>query len=156
VPFAQIPAREHPQHLLRKFEQPQPVRNRWLRPPDAIGDIAERELELVHEGRVRARFLDGRKLLTRNVLNEAEKKGVAILYVADDRGKRGNSSRLRRAPAPLAGDELESSLGPPPYHDGLEHPLQADGARKTGSRLRLETTAWLARVGVNRLDGEME
>ena len=59
VAFAHVPAGEHPEHLLRKLEQPQAVRDGGLRAPDALGHVTERELELVDERRVRARFLDG-------------------------------------------------------------------------------------------------
>jgi hypothetical protein len=38
----------------------------------------------------------------------------------------------------------------------LEHTLKADGARKTRGCFRLEAPAGLARVGVDRLDGQME
>jgi hypothetical protein len=154
--LTQVATRKHPEHLLGQLEKPQTVRHRGLRPPDALSDIAERELELVDERRVRASFLDGRELFASNVLHESEKKGVAIPHIADDRGKHGNPSCTRRTPTAFAGDELEPSLGSTADHDRLEHALQADRARETCGRFRLEASPGLARVGVNRLDGEVE
>jgi hypothetical protein len=156
MPLAQIPTREHPQHFLGELEETQAIRHRGLRSSDARSHIAERQLELVHERRVRARLLDGGELLTGDVLHQPEEERIAILDVTDDRGKRCSSSCLCRSPATFSGNELETSFRPPPDHDRLKHALQADGARETGCRLRLEPTSRLPRIGVDRLDREME
>ena len=63
----------NPRQPRRRFE-PEAVRHRRLRTADAIGDVAERELELVDERRIRPRLLDGRELLARNVLDETEQE----------------------------------------------------------------------------------
>src|SRR5205085_4457381 len=61
----------------------------------------------------------------------------------------------RRAPTPLAGDQLVAPGGPRADDDRLEHALGADRAGEPGSRLRLEAAARLPRVGMDHLDGEM-
>ena len=53
VALGQLAAGEHPEHLLGKLEQPQPVRDAGLRAADPLGDLAERELELVDQRRRR-------------------------------------------------------------------------------------------------------
>ena len=92
------PARKHPQHVLGELEQPQSVRDRGLRPSDALRDVAERELELVDERGIGARLLDRRELLAGDVLDEAEEKRVAIPDVPDER----REALRPRQPAPRA------------------------------------------------------
>ena len=77
MPLAQVAAGEHPEHLLGQLEQAEPVRDRRLRASDALGEVAERQLELVDERRVRAGLLDRGELLAGDVLDQAEEKGVA-------------------------------------------------------------------------------
>jgi hypothetical protein len=154
--LAQVSTCEHPQHFLGKLEKPQAVRDRGLRPPDALRDVAKRKFELVDERGVSTGLLDGGELFAGDVLDEPEEKGVAICHVADNCGECGNPGCTGRAPAALAGDELEASIGPTADHDRLEHTLKADGARESRGCFRLEPPAGLARVGVDRLDGQME
>ena len=156
VSLGEIPAREHPQHLLRKLEEPQAVRDRGLGPSDPLGYFAERQFELVYERRVGACFLDGGELLASDVLHQPEQKRVAIAGFADDGGKCRGSGRSCRTPAALSGDELESTLWPPADDDWLKYALQANGARKTGSGLGLEAASWLARIRMDGLDREVE
>ena len=54
--------------------------------PDPLGHLAERELELVDERRVRARLLDGGKVLASDVLDEREEQRVAVVRLADEGG----------------------------------------------------------------------
>jgi len=76
---------------------------------DALGDLAERERELVDQHRVRARLLDRRQLLARDVLDEAEQQRVAIVCLAHDRRHARLAGLASRAPTPLAGDDLVAS-----------------------------------------------
>ncbi len=54
----QLPAGEHPERLLGQLEQAKPVRDSRLGAADALGNVAERKPELVHQNRVRARLFD--------------------------------------------------------------------------------------------------
>ena len=66
--------------------------------PTRSDDLAERELELVHQHRVAARLLDRREVLARDVLDQAEQQRVAVVGLADHRrhGRRC-PPRARRA-----------------------------------------------------------
>src|SRR5262249_8833134 len=44
VPLAQVAPCEHPEHLLRKLQEAQPVRDRGLRAADAIRNVTQRQL----------------------------------------------------------------------------------------------------------------
>ena len=113
-PSRQLAALDHREHVVGQLEQPEPVRDGRLRTADALGDLAERELELVDEQRVAARLLDRREVLAGDVLDEAEQQRVAVVGLADH-GRHGRHARLaRRPPAALAGDQLVAALEPRP------------------------------------------
>ena len=122
VSLGQLPAGDHPEHLLGQLEQPQPVRDRRLGAADPLGDVAERELELVHERGVRARFLDRGELLPGDVLDEREQERVAIVRLADERGQGLEPGLARGAPAALAGDQLVAAGLPRPTTIGWSSP----------------------------------
>ena len=114
VALGQLAALEHREHVVGKLEQPQAVRDGRLRAADALGDLAERELELVEQDGVGARLLDRRELLARDVLDEAEQERVAVVGLADERrqwsprrprGRRASGARRRsaRSRRPAAG-----------------------------------------------------
>src|SRR5919204_749794 len=58
VALRQLAALEHREDVLRQLEEAHTVRDRRLRPADALGEVAERQRELVDQDRVRPRFLD--------------------------------------------------------------------------------------------------
>ena len=94
--------------------------------PDALGDLAERQPELVDQQGVRARLLDRRQILARDVLDEAEQQRVAIVGLAHDGGNGRDAGFARSAPAALAGDQLVAALEPRPHDDRLDQALRAD------------------------------
>ena len=97
------------EHVVGQLEQPQPVRDRRLRAPDPLGDVAERERELVDERRVGARLLDRRQLLAGDVLDQREEERVPVVGLPHDRRHRRHARLARGAPAPLAGDQLPAA-----------------------------------------------
>src|SRR5919204_2448617 len=155
VPLGQLAAGDHPQHLVGKLEQPEPVRDGRLRPAHALRDLAERESELIEEDGVGARLLHSRQLLAGHVLDKREQERVPVVRLADKRGDAPDPRLLRRPPAPLAGDQLVAAGGPRPDDDRLQEALRLDRARQAVRRLRQEPPARLARVGVDRLEREL-
>ena len=94
------------EHVVRKLEQPDAVRDRRLRAADPLGDLAEREAELVDQHRVRARLLDRRELLARDVLDQrraAARRGrrrrgrPPERSARPPRGRRASGARRRSA-----------------------------------------------------------
>ena len=155
VALRQLAARDHPEHLLGQLEQPQPVRHRRLRAADSFGDVAERELELVHERGVGPCLLDRRELLSRDVLDESEQERVTVVGLTDERGEQHDPGLAGRTPAALAGDQLVASGRARAHDDRLQQALLLDRACKAGRRLRLEAAARLPRVGVDRVDRQL-
>jgi hypothetical protein len=74
VSFREVAAREHPEHFLGQFQEAKAIRDGRLRPPHALRDIAQRQLELVDKRRVRTRLLDWGELFAGDVLDEPEEK----------------------------------------------------------------------------------
>ena len=108
VALGEVAAGEHPEHVLGKLEQADAVRDRRLRAADPLGDLAERELELVDQRRVGARLFDRRQVLAGDVLDESEQQRVAVVGVPHDRGDRRHARLAGRTPAALAGDRARS------------------------------------------------
>src|SRR5205823_8718458 len=122
---------------------------------DALADLAQREPELVDQQRVGARLLDGRELLASDVLDDAEQERVAVVGLPNERRNRWRAGLLGRAPAALAGDQLEAAGRPGPDEHRLDDPLRLDRIGESRRRLRIEAAPRLARIRVDRLDGEV-
>src|SRR5437763_2121516 len=121
--LAQLTALDHAEHVVGEVEQADPVRDRGLRPADALRDVTEREPELVDQHRVCTCFLHRRELLTRDVLDQAEEKRVAVVRLAHDGWHRRPARLTRSAPAPLAGDDLVATCRARAHEQRLDHTL---------------------------------
>jgi hypothetical protein len=116
-------------------------------------ELAERELELVQQQRVGARLLDRRELLARDVLDQAEQQRVAVVGLAHERRHGRDAGLARRAPAALAGDQLEAAGRRGPHDDRLDEPLRANRVRERrvaswSKRLRgWRGFAWIVSTG---------
>ncbi len=101
--LGQLAALDHREHVVGQLEQPDAVRDGRLRLADALGDLAEREAELVQKERVGARLFDRRQILARDVLDEAEQQRVAVVCLANERRNvsrpASRAARQRRSPA---------------------------------------------------------
>ena len=104
--LGQLAGREQLEHLVGQVEQPQQVGDRDARAPDAPADLLAREAELLDEQRAGARLLDRVEVLAGHVLDQRELERLGVAVRAHDRGDPVEPGHLRRAPAPLAGDQL--------------------------------------------------
>ena len=120
VALGDLAAGEHPEHVLGQLEQADAVRDGRLRAADALGHLAERELELVDQRRVRARLLDG----ARGSRARRSRRGRAA-------GCRGRRCCGRRP----------GSSAPPP------RARRASGARRRSARSRRRVAAARRRAG---------
>ena len=120
------------EHVVRQLEQADPVRHRRLRLADPLGDLAEREAELVDQDGVPARLLDRRQILARDVLDEPEQQRVAVVGLAHDRRNR------RRAPrrGPRASGARRRSARSRPRAAAARRPAGSAPARGSTPRGR--------------------
>src|SRR3989440_3892568 len=154
--FGELPAFEHREHVVGEVEQPDRIRDGRLRAADALGDLSEREPELVEQYRVRASFLRRRELLACDVLDQAEQERVAVVGLAHD-GRDGLVPRFARgAPAALAGDDLVPARSAGAHEQRLDDALAANGLGKPRAGLTVEALARLLRIRVNRVDRQVE
>ena len=124
--------------------------------PTRSDDVAERELELVHQQRVATRLLDRREILARDVLDQAEQQRVAVVGLADH-GRHGRNARLR---APRASGARRRSARSRPRARGRRTtgwttPCVADRVGEPGGRLVVEAPPRLARVRVDLLERDV-
>jgi hypothetical protein len=149
-------ALEEADHVLRQLEQADAVGDRRLGATDALGHIAERESELVHESGVGTGFLDRREILARDVLDEREEERVPVVALPYERGNRRESCRLGRAQTALAGDQLPASPVQRPHDDRLDETLGAHGLGELRDPHGVEAAAWLAAVRLDRAQRELD
>ncbi len=148
----QLPALDHLQHVLGELEQPHAVRDRRLRFAHTLGELAERQAELVQHDRERTRLFDRRQILPRDVFDEAEQKGIAIVGLADDSRHRLHLRLSGGAPAALAGDQLVAAGRARSHEHRLYDTLRAHRVCEPRPGVGVETLPRLARVWMDRVD----
>ena len=157
VALGQLAAGEHPEHLLRQLEQPQPVRDARLGAADALGDLAERELELVDQRRRRRapprRATGSRGRRSRRARGAASRgrprPGRAPgASRARPRAPRASGARRRRARSrPAARGRTTTGWSTPWCRSDAASPAVASGSNRR--------RGWRG-FGVDRLDRQVE
>ena len=94
-----------------ELEETDTVRDGRPGPPDPVGELGLRHVELVEQLLVRGRLLQGIELHSVDVLEQGVAEEVLVLRLTDDRGDRRQLGPLARAPAALAHDELIPAAG---------------------------------------------
>jgi hypothetical protein len=153
VTLGQVAPLDERQHVVGKLQEPQAIRDGRLGLAHSLGQIAERELELVQQERVGASFLDRGELLSGHVLDETEQERVAVVGLAHEGRNRRQAGLLGGPPAPLAGNQLEPTGLARAHDDRLHETLRADRVGQRDRRLVVEPLAGLARVRMDCLDG---
>ena len=124
----------HRLHRRSELEQPQQIGNARARAPDGARDLLVRELEFLDEALQTAsppRSDSGPR---------AGCSRSARCRAPPRRAPRGSprecarGSRARRAPAPLAGEDLVLRVVHRPHHDRLDHAARADRFRELVER----------------------
>ena len=110
--------------------------------------------EFLHQAAIAARFFDRVEVLALDVLDQRDLERVAIGEIAHHDRHFVQLRLLRRAPAPLAGDDLPlAGLGAMRAHqDRLQHALLHDGLRELAQLLLVERRARLHRARMQELD----
>ena len=95
---------------------------------------------------VHRRLVERREVLALEVLDDRDLERGVVVDLLDEGRDRLEAGGLRRAPAALAGDELELAVVERPDEDGLEDAVLADGRGKLVER-RLRRTPGVAAPG---------
>ena len=119
--------------------------------PDPRRDVVVGEGEVLDQLLVGRGFLERIELLALDVLDDRLLEHRGIVGRTHDRGDRLQPDPARRAPAALAGDQLEPVAARAHEHR-LEHTDFADRLRQRGERLLVEVLARLLRVRTDRRD----
>ena len=156
VALAESAALEQLERLVGQVEQANEVGDGDAAAADPQADLLAREAELLDERGAGARLLDRVEVLARHVLDQRELERLGVVARAHERRDRLEAGELRRAPAALAGDQLEAAVG----GAGARAPAAARRASRIdagerGERLVVEVPARLARVGRDQLDRDL-
>ena len=140
--------------IVGKLEKPQAVRDRASVLADHLGDIVDREPELVLERLIAARLLDRVQILALEILHERVPERLGVVHLADDRRDRRPSRELRRAEPPLAEDELVA-VSRAPDDDRLQDAVQPDRLGELPQVLVVEMRARLMGIRIDPFDVEI-
>ena len=139
-------------HLLRQMQQPQRVGDMASALADDLGDVFLRVTVFVGEREIAARFLQRIEIAALDVLDDRQFERFGVADVEHDDRNFMQARALRRAPAPLAGDDLVVVGAARPHHDRLDDAALADRVgelRKLGIGKQF---ARIARIGAHELD----
>ena len=109
-------------------------------------ELAERFLGvaiIVEQAAIGLRLLDRVEILALDILEQGDFERLGVAEIADDRRNFVQARLLRRAPAALAGDDLEA-MAVRTHDDRLDHAARGDRLRQFGQRFLVEGSARLA------------
>ncbi len=139
-------------HRFRQLQQPQRVGDVAAAFADHLGDVVLRVIELVGKRLITGRLLQRIEIGALNVLDDGKLERLAIGDIEHDDRHFVQIGALRRAPAPLAGDDLEVIRGAGAHHDRLNNAALADRGGQFGELGVGEQLAWIARIGAHVFD----
>jgi hypothetical protein len=134
------------QHVLRRLgelQQAQQVGGRRARATDRIRGLLVGHREFVDQALDAGRFLERIEVFALDVLDQRHCQCRIVRNVADQHRHFGQTGDLRRAPAPLAGDDLEASRGYRAHRDRLDQPLGLYRGRQLLQRAGIHARARL-------------
>src|SRR5215469_12900507 len=121
---------------------------------DGLGERRLGAPELLHQPVIGLGLLQRRQILALQVLDERDLERLGIGKSTHDDRDLVHADALRRAPAPLAGNQLETGLLVPQraHEEGLEDALFADRLRKRVELRLRKAAARLESAGADQLD----
>src|SRR4051794_13888407 len=113
--------------------------------------------ELVHQAPVAGGFLNGIEVRTLHVLDEGVFERGPIVDLNDDHRHLVHVGHLRRAPAPLAGDDFihRGLIGHRPHHNRLHDAALADRPGQGFDLICFEVLARIARIAAQELSRDL-
>ena len=130
----------------RELQEPQRVGDRHPALADARCHVVVGEREILDQLLIRARLLERIQLLALNVLDDRVLEHGRVVGNPDHRGHGLQTDAPRRAPPPLAGDELVATALSRADEDGLQDADLADRIGERAERFLVEMFARLLRV----------
>ena len=119
---------------------------------DDFGEIILRVIEFVDQAFVALGLFERRQILPLHVFNQAEFERFAIRQFAQDRRHFVKTNKLRRSPAPFAGDDLVSirRARDRAHEQGFKNAAFADRIRQTLQCFFIEIPARLESARLHR------
>ena len=143
----------------RQVQQAHQVRDRAATAPHAPRHFRLRKAERVHQFAVGLRLFQRVQVRALDVLDQRQRQHLLGVRFLDDHRRGGQAGRLRRAPAPLARDQVIDGgavvLGAS-NDQGLQDTVLADRVGQFFQRVGRELVPGLLRVGPDAVDGRLE
>ena len=145
---------EHLPHRRRQPEKAHRVGDVNAALADDARQILLRVLKFLEQPAIAFGLLERRQILALHILDERHFEHLAVGELADDDRHFVELRRLRRAPAPLARDDLVGvgDVGMLAHQERLKNALGTDRFDERGETLLVEMAAWLVAAGVELLD----
>jgi hypothetical protein len=140
---------------IRQFEQAQQVRHCRARPANRLGSVLVGQRELVDQSRQRHGLLERVEVFALDVLDQRHRDHRAVVDVAQHHRHVVEAGLHRRAPAALAGDDLELVARDLARDDRLDHALRLDRFRQLGESVDVDGGARLVLAGAELADGDV-
>ncbi len=151
MPRCQLPFFNPILNVFLQLQEPDRIRNRSAVFAGALRDRFLRQMEFVHQAVKRARLFDSIQVFALDVLNQRHFQRQLIGHLPDDCRHLSQAGTLRRAPASLSCDELES-IADRPHHQRLNNSTRANGSSQLIERLFSKTSARLIRTWIDQVD----
>ena len=135
----------------RKIQQSQQVSDMAARLVDELAQFLLGVAIILDEAAIGLRFLDRVQILALDILDQGDFERLLVAELADDGGDFVQPRLLRRAPAPLAGDDLEA-MAVRTDDDRLDDASRLDRLGELGQRFLVEDAARLARMWLDARD----
>ena len=141
-PAVSRPVLHHGLHAVGQLQQAQRVGDMAAALADDLGELLLAVVEALDQLAIARRLFDGVEVGALHVLDDGKLENFFVGEVARDDRNGVQAGLLRRAPAPLAGDDLVAALGR--AHDDRLH--EALGADRLGELGQLVLAEVLARI----------
>ncbi len=148
------PSLDHRLHFVREPQKAQHVGDVAAALADALRQRILGVAELGDETLIALGLLERVQILALHILDEREFERVAVAHFAQQHRHFVQLGALRRAPAPLAGEDLEfaGAARVRAHQKRLQHALRRDRLRQRVERFLVEAPARLEAAGVEALD----
>ena len=146
----------HQQILYRRYQlqQPQQVGSGRTRAADGIGRLLVRHRKLIDQPLQALRLFQRIEVFALNVLDQRHGQSRLVGNLADQRRHFGEPGQLRRAPAPLAGNDLVAvaRAAQGAHENRLHQPLRLDRSGQLFERGRVHLRARLVLARLQTAD----